>query len=60
VLNTMVNLIVLQEGLESKADNFFKAFDLVILIDQKYDLACNVNKICRNLGIKWVPRFVYL
>jgi hypothetical protein len=50
----MVHLIVLQEGVESKAGDFFKTFDLVILTDQKYELVNRVGKICHNLGIKLV------
>lgn len=50
----MVELNVLTESLNEKPDYFFKNFNLVILIDQKYELVSRVNKICRKYEIRCV------
>jgi len=48
----MVELIVSEEGVDSKQEDFFKQFDLVILTDQKLDTISRVDKICRSHCIK--------
>lgn len=59
VLNPMVELAVLSEGLDGKSEDFFRPFDLVIMIDQKYDIVNKVNLICRKLGIRFQSGSVY-
>lgn len=56
----MVKLNVLTESLETKPDNFFKDFDLVILVSQKYDLINRVDKICRKFKILLVFFLIFL
>lgn len=52
VLNPNVELSVDKEDLATKEETFFRAFDLVILVDQKYSLVEKVNEICRKLRIR--------
>ncbi|KAI1719714.1 thiF family domain-containing protein [Ditylenchus destructor] len=59
VLNPMVELVILPDSLEKKSNDFFRAFDLVILIDQKYSLVNKVNTICRKLGIRFQAGSVF-
>ncbi len=51
-LNPMVELSVLPERVDSKPKEFFCQFDVVILIDQKYDDIVRVDSICRFYKIK--------
>lgn len=55
----MVELVILTDSLEEKSNDFFRAFDLVILIDQKYSLVNKVNTICRKLGIRFQSGSVF-
>jgi len=59
LLNPMVELIVLSDSLESKANDFFIKFDLVILLDQHYQTVVQVNKICRKFKIRFQAGGVY-
>lgn len=47
----MVELNVLTDELKDKDEEFYKKYNLVILIDQKYDIVNSVNQICRKNGI---------
>uniref|UniRef100_A0A914D9U3 THIF-type NAD/FAD binding fold domain-containing protein n=1 Tax=Acrobeloides nanus TaxID=290746 RepID=A0A914D9U3_9BILA len=52
-LNPMVELKIITSTVDEQPEEFFKEYDLVILIDQKYDMINKVNKICRKEGIRF-------
>lgn len=55
----MVELNVLTDDLKDKDEEFYKKYNLVILIDQKYDIMNSVNQICRKNGIGLVFRIIF-
>lgn len=53
MLNPNVDLVIDTDDVTSKGADFFKKFDLVVLIDQNYSVVEAVNKICREANIRF-------
>lgn len=52
-LNPMVQVNVENGSISSKSEDFFKNFDLVILVDQNFDITNKIDKICRKYKIRF-------
>uniref|UniRef100_A0A915LKF0 THIF-type NAD/FAD binding fold domain-containing protein n=1 Tax=Meloidogyne javanica TaxID=6303 RepID=A0A915LKF0_MELJA len=52
-LNPMVQVNVENGPISSKSEDFFKNFDLVILVDQNFDITNKIDKICRKYKIRF-------
>ncbi|KHN83047.1 SUMO-activating enzyme subunit aos-1 [Toxocara canis] len=59
VLNPHVALHVDTSDIANKHDDFFKQFDLVVLVDQKYSTVAKIDKICRAAHIGFVAGGVF-
>lgn len=53
VLNPNVELCVDCDDVADKDAEYFKDYDLVILIDQKYSVSEKINRICRDANIRY-------
>uniref|UniRef100_A0A9J2QBE6 THIF-type NAD/FAD binding fold domain-containing protein n=1 Tax=Ascaris lumbricoides TaxID=6252 RepID=A0A9J2QBE6_ASCLU len=59
VLNPHVALHIDTSEIAAKNEEFFKQFDLVILIDQKYSVINKVDNICRSAHIRFAAGGVF-
>ncbi|VDN03466.1 unnamed protein product [Thelazia callipaeda] len=59
VLNPNVHLRVDTDDITNKDEDFFAGFDLVILVDQKYSVVSDINKICRKIGKPFIAGGVF-
>lgn len=54
LLNPMVHVTVDIDSVVNKSEDFFVQFDLVILMDQDFNTANHINKICRKHKIRFL------
>uniref|UniRef100_A0A914ZRW0 Replication factor C subunit 1 n=2 Tax=Parascaris univalens TaxID=6257 RepID=A0A914ZRW0_PARUN len=59
LLNPHVMLQIDTSEIATKNDDFFKQFDLVVLIDQKYSVVNKVDRICRSAQIRFAAGGVF-
>uniref|UniRef100_A0A0N5AG07 SUMO-activating enzyme subunit 1 n=1 Tax=Syphacia muris TaxID=451379 RepID=A0A0N5AG07_9BILA len=59
MLNPNVRLFVDNEDLITKDEDFFKQFDLVIVVDYKYSVVDRINEICRKHHIRFQAAGVF-
>lgn len=53
LLNPMVQVNIENGSVANKFEDFFKNFDLVILVDQNFDITNKIDKICRKYKIRF-------
>ncbi len=59
LLNPMVEVTADEGNVGEKEEEFFKAFDIVLVTRCTRDVLVKVNKVCRKLGVKFFAGDVF-